>query len=188
MFTLSPDLFWKKVDRSGGVDACWPWLRALTDQGYGTLSIGGGKTDRSHRVALRLSGIEVSSGAVVCHRCNNTRCCNPSHLYVGDAKTNAADMVASGGSKEGGRKRAGRANHMFVDLTGRRFGRLKVMKLAPRLARHGCRWVCKCSCGQTTIKWTRDLRSGAIVSCGCYVRELARKRMLGKNNPARSRA
>jgi hypothetical protein len=52
------------------------------------------------------------------------------------------------------------------DLTGRRFGRLIVVSLAPK--RGGNRsWLCRCDCGRETAVFARSLLSGVSGSCGC---------------------
>lgn len=61
------------------------------------------------------------------------------------------------------------------DLTGQQVGRLLVLWAAGRKGR-GLHWACSCSCGQTTIVHGIMLRGGRTRSCGCYQRELARKR------------
>lgn len=59
----------------------------------------------------------------------------------------------------------------FKDLTGQTFGRLTVLREAtPRLPA-GSRWHCKCECGGEKIAWTRKLRSGKALSCGCLTKE-----------------
>jgi len=81
--------FWQFVDRSGGPNACWPWMRGPYSNGYGIWGHTG-----AHRVALRLCGMELPPGALACHRCANKRCCNPGHLYAGDNRSNALDYYA----------------------------------------------------------------------------------------------
>lgn len=57
-----------------------------------------------------------------------------------------------------------------VDKTGRRFGRLVVVKY------HGnSQWLCKCDCGNTAIVFSSALNRGATQSCGCLHRERASK-------------
>jgi len=46
-------------------------------------------------------GKEAVEGKLICHKCNNTKCINPNHLYIGTDKTNAADRRVSGGYKYG---------------------------------------------------------------------------------------
>jgi hypothetical protein len=65
----------------------------------------------------------------------------------------------------------------FIDLEGRRFGRLVVLGYLPRqdgdLHIH---WICRCDCGALTKPTTNKLRQQSTISCGCYAREERRKR------------
>lgn len=58
------------------------------------------------------------------------------------------------------------------NLEGKIFGRLTVLKFLGKLEKCGqCPawyWECKCSCGKETQVRTEHLRSGRVVSCGCY--------------------
>jgi hypothetical protein len=54
-----------------------------------------------------------------------------------------------------------------IDLTGQQFGRLTVLKRANLDQRGHSQFLCKCSCGNTTIKFGKFLQSGASKSCGC---------------------
>ena len=68
----------------------------------------------------------------------------------------------------------------FMDLTGRRFGRLIVIKRAdeyvsPKGQRH-IRWLCKCDCGNDVVVKGNSLKSGNTKSCGCLDSETTAKR------------
>lgn len=62
----------------------------------------------------------------------------------------------------------------IVDLTGEKYGRLTVKKYAYKKGRHHY-WECECDCGNTTIVQGNNLKSGSVVSCGCYLSEFASK-------------
>ena len=65
----------------------------------------------------------------------------------------------------------------FIDLRGRRFGRLTAMYRGENTKYNDTTWVCICDCGnQKTIRYS-DLISGKTISCGCYKAEDTRQRM-----------
>lgn len=43
--------FWRKVDKSGGPDACWPWLASTHPGGYGQFYDARNKPIYAHRFA-----------------------------------------------------------------------------------------------------------------------------------------
>lgn len=71
----------------------------------------------------------------------------------------------------------------FKDITGQRFGRLIALyPFEEDEKREGKkRWICQCDCGNKTnpISGTH-LRSGRIISCGCYKIEKTKK--MGERN------
>lgn len=60
-----------------------------------------------------------------------------------------------------------------VDLVGRRFGRLVVLRRAVNRKNHQARWYCRCECGDFSIVSGYRLRSGRTKSCGCWKRDTA---------------
>lgn len=58
------------------------------------------------------------------------------------------------------------------DLTGKKFGRLEVIKKAPRLKSNTTRWECKCECGKIIQTTRTSLIRGHSKSCGCLAKEL----------------
>lgn len=85
--------FWARIEKS---DACWNWLGSQ-EQGpkntspYGVLRWRG-KASKAHRVAYELTNGEIPAGMMVLHKCDNTLCCNPDHLYLGTHADNMRDM------------------------------------------------------------------------------------------------
>lgn len=62
----------------------------------------------------------------------------------------------------------------FIDLTGKKFGRLEVISRNPKNATDKSpQWNCRCDYGNETVVQGRHLRSGHTKSCGCMQKEIA---------------
>jgi hypothetical protein len=74
-------------------NGCWEW-KMPGPNGYGLIRMNG-KATRAHRASWMLKhSVVLLPDQYVLHKCDNRRCVNPEHLYVGDAKQNRADFVA----------------------------------------------------------------------------------------------
>jgi len=63
----------------------------------------------------------------------------------------------------------------LIDLTGKRFGRLIVLRRDGIVHRVSPAWMCRCDCGNEKRVAGDHLRKGAIVSCGCYRLDVMRE-------------
>ena len=89
------DRFWSKVLREPGPQACWEWQAYSNPGGPGRFRLRG-KLESAPRVAYMLEMGSIPQGACVLHRCDNPRCCNPRHLYIGSKLDNSNDKFARG--------------------------------------------------------------------------------------------
>lgn len=80
-----------RIDRSGGPEACWPWLGARKREGYGVAKVAG-KVVRVPRLLLGLTDPREEA----LHSCDNPPCCNRAHLRAGTRQDNMDDMRERG--------------------------------------------------------------------------------------------
>lgn len=73
---------------------CWIWM-GPTVSGYGVVQWQGLQV-KVHRLMWEIHNGAIPVGMLICHRCDTPPCCNPAHLFLGDARANVRDAVAKG--------------------------------------------------------------------------------------------
>ena len=90
--TKDVERFWNRVQVDEDDFACWNWDTGLTKAGYGQVMLSG-KSRLAHRVAYQLAFGAFDNNLHVLHHCDNRRCCNPNHLFLGTNLDNIKDRV-----------------------------------------------------------------------------------------------
>ncbi len=85
---------------------CIEWDGALDRNGYGIFYYAN-KNIFAHRFSFSLANGEIPKGLMVCHRCDNPKCVNADHLFLGSAYDNAIDCI----NKKRANKHKGESHH-----------------------------------------------------------------------------
>ncbi|MCK5614319.1 HNH endonuclease [Candidatus Pacearchaeota archaeon] len=85
-------LFDKCVRTDSG---CWEWSGATNKDGYGVTRYDG-VSQLAHRAAYIWLNGSIPNDMCVCHNCDNPKCINPAHLFIGTQQDNMDDMAKKG--------------------------------------------------------------------------------------------
>lgn len=85
---------------------CWEWQGNKNPAGYGRFTVkenGKSVSLLAHRASWMVhNNVDViPKGMFICHHCDNPKCINPNHLYMGTPKDNAQDCVRRGRHRKG---------------------------------------------------------------------------------------
>lgn len=117
------DRFWGKVATSENEDACWLWLGAKTEDGYGQIlrrsDNGTWRTTSAHRLSWELNVGPIPTGFSVLHTCDTPPCVRPSHLFLGTITDNRRDQIQKRRHLYGERGTGSKLTHAAVEAIRR---------------------------------------------------------------------
>lgn len=88
--------FWSKVAFTANPNICWEWTGSKGRRGYSQFSIKRVNVYTTSRIAYHLSYKDDMTDLFVCHTCDNPKCCNPKHLFLGTTQDNVDDREKKG--------------------------------------------------------------------------------------------
>ena len=74
---------------------CWEYIKKLRKDGYAQIGINGKKI-LAHRLSYTVYIGEIPEGMCVLHKCDNRKCLNPKHLWLGTQADNVRDTIEKG--------------------------------------------------------------------------------------------
>jgi len=83
---------------------CWIWTGSIRTASrannlvYGSICLNG-KVKLAHRASWEIHNGTIPDGKIICHSCDNPKCVNPEHLWVGTQKDNIQDAWRKGRGK-----------------------------------------------------------------------------------------
>jgi hypothetical protein len=81
-------------------DSCWNWRGATSGSlGYGVFYMDK-KNTYSHRISYELLVGKIPDELCVLHKCDNPKCVNPEHLFLGTRSDNNKDRARKGRSRD----------------------------------------------------------------------------------------
>lgn len=115
---------------------CWEYTGILNNKGYGWKTFGQGKEKRKwvvHRISWTIWKEKIPEDLFVLHKCDNPKCFNPDHLWLGTQQDNMNDKVQKGRDVVRRGEKCGMAklnNDQVLEIRKLREDGMKLMNIA----------------------------------------------------------
>lgn len=117
---------------------CWECNFKPKSNGYVAIGIKG-SVKSAHRAAYEVFVGEIPNGLLACHKCDNRKCFNPEHIFIGTYKDNMQDASLKKRTLHGFKNKMARLSpEDFVKLRELRLSGLSYRKCANRLGISTC--------------------------------------------------
>jgi len=95
-------MFWRSISLVSDLEEdCWLWHKSTTPNGYGKIHLGSNRAGKqimiyAHRFSYLLFNGSIPQNMLCLHKCDEPRCSNPLHLFIGNKADNSIDMMQKG--------------------------------------------------------------------------------------------
>lgn len=83
-------------------DGCWDWKGYIARNGYAEIARSKNfSIKHAHRISWMIHKGKIPEGLFICHKCDNPKCTNPDHLFIGTHQDNNKDRDEKGRTIKG---------------------------------------------------------------------------------------